>query len=354
MAASEARLPLVTVVMPVRNEAGFIEKSVGSVLTQDYPVDRVEILVADGDSDDGTRAILDQLAARHPRLRVVPNPGRIVSKGLNAALSMAGGEIVVRVDGHCEVAPDYIRRCVAHLQAGSAEGVGGPLETVGETFSSRVIAAAMSSAFGVGGAAFRTKKNSSMLADTVAFPAYTRAIMDRAGPFDEELVRDQDDEYNYRLREMGARILLAADVRSRYYSRSSLRSLWRQYFQYGYWKVRVMQKHPAQMKVRQFAPPLFVLAVMVSIVAAGFSWVGRLAFVGIAAAYATATLVASTSVSRGLGIRGLFLLPAVFATLHLSYGLGFLTGLVRFRREWSAEGRRVGPRGGKIAGGDGT
>src|SRR4030095_7407833 len=162
-----------------------------------------------------------------------------VATGLNGALREARGEIVVRVDGHCEVAPDYLRCCVSHLVHDGVEAVGGPLETIGESVIARAIATAMSFRFGVGGSAFRVVKSGTQFTDTVAFPAYTRAVIDRAGPFDEELVRNQDDEYNYRLRKLGVKILLAADVRSRYYSRATLRKLGSQYFQYGYWKVRV-------------------------------------------------------------------------------------------------------------------
>src|SRR5438132_14210048 len=123
----------------------------------------------------------------------------------------------------------------------------------------------MSSAFGVGGSAFRTVSDRTLLTDTVAFPAFTRAALEKAGAFDEELVRNQDDEYNYRLRKLGAKILLASDVHSRYFSRATLPGLWRQYFQYGFWKVRVMQKHPRQMRLRQFGPPLFVATMLMSL-----------------------------------------------------------------------------------------
>src|SRR5439155_7654973 len=129
--------------------------------------------------------------------------------------------------------------CVSHLVDDELEAVGGPAETIGESYIARVIAAAMSSRFGVGGSAFRVHESTTQFTDTVAFPAYTRAAIDRAGPFDEELVRNQDDEYNYRLRKLGVKILLASDVRSRYYSRATLQRLASQYFQYGFWKVRV-------------------------------------------------------------------------------------------------------------------
>ena len=328
-------LPFVSVIMPVRNEAGFITRSLDCVLDQDYPPERLEVIVADGRSTDATRELVESWQAEHPNLQLVDNPGQIAPTGLNAALARARGEVIVRVDGHCEIAPDYVRNCVKHLREDGVEGVGGPLETIGTTPMAEAIAAAMSSPFGVGGSAFRTVKDRTMLTDTVAFPAYTRAAIERAGLFDEELVRNQDDEYNYRLRKLGGRILLATDVQARYYSRSSLRSLFKQYFQYGYWKVRVLQKHPRQMSLRQFIPPLFVASLVVALLLATlFAW-GWLILAAVGGSYLVANLMASLITAARGNLRQLFLLPPVFLALHLSYGAGFLLGLVKFAPRWS-------------------
>lgn len=322
--------------MPVRNEAAFIERSVGSVLSQDYPHERMEIVIADGMSQDATRQIISDLQQQRTNIKIIDNLGKIVATGLNAALRLARGEIIVRVDGHCEIASDYVRQCVSHLKNDKVEAVGGPVETIGESYIARVIAAAMSSRFGVGGSAFRVANSKTQFTDTVAFPAYTRAVIDRAGPFDEELVRNQDDEYNYRLRKLGVKILLASDVGSRYYSRATLARLGSQYFQYGYWKVRVMQKHTRQMRLRQFAPPLFVAALLVALLllpilpAAGY-------FLGLGAgAYALASVTASVLSAGKNGWQLLPLLPIAFAILHLAYGSGFLIGLLRFWNRWRA------------------
>ena len=333
---SAAPLPRVTVVMPVRNEAGHITRSLDSVLEQDYPADRLDIVVADGMSTDDTRAIVSRRMSSHSNLKLIDNPGRIAPTGLNRATAATGADIIARVDGHCEIAPDYIRRAVWHLQHEKVQGVGGPIETVGETATAAVIAAAMTSGFGVGGSAFRTVKGKTMLCDTIAFPVYTRAIVERAGGYDEELVRNQDDEYNYRLRKLGAKLLLAADVRSRYYSRGTVRSLFKQYFQYGFWKVRVLQKHPRQMSLRQFIPPAFVASLIGSVGFASVSVFGWWCAAGIAVCYMAANALASirmAMIRSALG-RHLLLLPVVFAVLHVSYGLGFLVGLVRFAHRW--------------------
>ena len=326
--------PLVTVIMPIRDEAGFIKESLGAVLAQDYGQNLIEVIVSDGMSTDGTREVVGSFQAAHPNLKMIDNPGLIAPTGLNAALRESNGEIIIRVDGHCVIAPDYVSRCVDHLLHDGVDGVGGPIETVGETFCSAAIALAMSSSFGVGGAAFRTVKDRAMFVDTVAFPAYTRLAIENAGMYDEELVRNQDDEYNYRLRGLGRKILLTPDINSRYYSRSSIATLWRQYFQYGFWKVRVMQKHIGQMRLRQFAPPLFVTFLLASSLLGTVFPPSRWAFASVLSLYAIANLVASALVAREGGVRSLPLMPLIFAVLHFSYGLGFLAGLGKFWDRW--------------------
>ena len=333
--------PFVSLILPIRNEARYVERCLNAILAQDYPVDRMEIFVVDGMSTDGTLNLVTQSAIRNPQFTILENPAHIVPTGLNRALCQAKGDIIVRVDGHCELAPDYIRRCVEHLRHEKVDVVGGPIETVGETPLAQAIASGMSSKFGVGGAAFRTIHDRAMWVDTVAFPAFTRKAIERTGLFDEELVRNQDDEYSYRLRKWGGKILLAPDVRSRYYSRSSLGSLWRQYFQYGYWKVRVLQKHPKQMSLRQFIPPLFVAALMGSLFLSVLTTPGKILFALIGGIYLLANLAASILTAARRGWQTLPLLPLVYAILHTAYGLGFLTGLVRFANRWGDKTGRV-------------
>ena len=178
--------------------------------------------------------------------------------GLNLALAAAEGEIIVRVDGHTNIEADYVRWCVEALERTGATNVGGRMDAVGRGRFGEAVAAATSSPFGVGGARFHYS-NTEEWADTVYMGAWPRWVFEEIGLFDEELVRDQDDEFNYRLREHGGRILLSPKIKSVYSNRSNPLALWKQYFQYGFWKVRVLQKHPKQMRPRQFAPPLFAL-----------------------------------------------------------------------------------------------
>jgi glycosyltransferase involved in cell wall biosynthesis len=323
--------------MPVRNEGSFIHQALDAVLAQTYPLDRMEIIIADGMSTDNTRQVVRDYQQKFPNIRLVDNEGKIAPTGLNAALQLARGDIVVRVDGHCIIQPDYVQRCVDHLGQEDVDGVGGPMETVGETPVAQAIALAMSSPFGVGGSAFRTIKDRKMFVDTVAFPAYKQETIRKAGLFDEELVRNQDDEYNFRLREMGGRILMTPDIRSSYYSRSSFKSLWRQYFQYGYWKVRVMQKHPRQMSLRQFVPPTFVGALIILSVLSLFMNETRILLALVVAAYLMANLAATLLTTARTAGGSWPYLPFAFGTLHIAYGAGFLFGLMKFANRWGTD-----------------
>lgn len=335
------KLPFVSILIPVRNEGFYISRCIQSVLGQAYPQDQIEILIADGMSDDNTLSLIQDFQTDYTHINVFENPGKIVPTGLNILIPKAKGDILIRVDGHCVIASDYVSNCVRHLKIDDVDGVGGPMQTVGEDFISEVIALAMSSKFGVGNSSFRTETGQTKLADTVPFPAYTREIIRKVGLYDEELVRNQDDEYNYRIRDAGGKILLADDVRSTYYSRGSLAKLWKQYFQYGYWKVRVLQKHPKQMSLRQFVPLAFVLSLTISLILAllvPWGWILLVAILGI---YLLSNLAASFAIAKKRGWQFLVLLPFCFAIIHLSYGSGFLSGLFKFWNRWRDKVGRV-------------
>lgn len=328
--------PFISIIMPIRNEEAFIAQSLSAVLAQDYPHEQMEILIADGMSDDETRHIIQEIALNSAiGIKIIDNPKRIVPTGFNAALKQAKGEIIIRVDGHCEIASDYVSHCVQYLQENEIAGVGGPIETICLNKMGETIAVAMSSTFGVGGSSFRVVKNREIFVDTLAFPAYRRKVINHAGDLDEELVRNQDDEYNYRLTSLGYRLLLTPKIKSKYYSRGSLHKLWRQYHQYGIYKVRVMQKHPRQMQPRQFAPLLLVCSVIGGAILSPFhGWFRRVWLVSVGF-YGLANIMASVWTASKAGWHHLRLLPVVFATLHFSYGLGFLRGLVKFHDRWN-------------------
>lgn len=335
-----ASLPFVTIILPIRNEAYFIDRCLHMVFAQDYPHQFFEILVVDGMSTDDTRKIVSCLQMRHKHLFTLNNRAQIVSPALNLAIQKARGEYIIRLDGHTLIASNYVRKCVEILQRTQAENVGGRMNAVGESYTGEVIAAATSTPFGVGGARFHYSEKEEWV-DTVYMGAWPKSVFQKVGLFDEELVRNQDDEFNYRLRKMGGRILLSPEIKSQYYNRSSLRSLWRQYFQYGYWKVRVLQKHPRQMSLRQFIPPLFAASLGIAFLLAFFIPFGRLLLALSAGLYLGANLLASVWTASRRGWAYLPMLPIVFAILHLSYGTGFLTGLVKFARRWGDKTGKV-------------
>ena len=328
--------PFVSVILAIRNEAGFIDRTLTAILEQDFPRERMEVLIADGQSTDSTRAVIGSIAARYsaPTVTILDNPGRFVSPGLNAALAAAKGEIIVRIDGHTIVEGDYVRECVDALLRTGADNVGGRMDPVGRNAFGMAVALATSSPFGVGGARFHYSTEEEWV-DTVYLGAWPRAIFELLGGFDEEQIRNQDDEFNYRLRERGGKVLLTPRIRSRYFNRGTLQSLWMQYYQYGFWKVRVMQKHPKQMQTRQFVPALFVCGWAALAAGAVVATPARYLLAGAATLYLGASALAAVSVARKQAQTRLApLVMLSFGVLHFAYGLGFLAGLVRFRGRW--------------------
>ena len=320
--------PAVTLILPIRNEARYIARCLDAVANQDYPRDLIEILVCDGMSEDDTREIVHEYIEKDARVHLIDNPKRIVPTALNLGLSAARGQVIVRVDGHAVIARDYVLLCVEDLAKVEAACVGGPIETVGETMGARGIAIAQSSPFGVGGAAFRWARTAQYV-DTLAFGAYRREVFEQVGLFDEELVRNQDDEFNLRLLRAGGRIWLDPRIRSTYYSRATLGGLWKQYFEYGFWKVRVIQKQRWVPSLRSLVPALLIFVLMASGLAS-LTLHSFLPFGLVSSVYLSGVLLAALWESLR---RAPLTLPVVFIAfpiLHLAYGVGFWWGLVRW------------------------
>ncbi len=328
----------ISIVAACRNEIRHIRPFLESLLSQDMNGLRWEAIIADGMSDDGTREVLDEYAARHPELRVLANPGRIVSTGLNAAIRAARGEIVLRMDAHTCYAPDYCWCSVETLERTGADNAGGPARTRVSGSRASAVAAAYHSRFSTGGARFHDE-NFEGWVDTVPYGCWRKATLVRLGLFDETLVRNQDDELNLRLLRAGGKIWQNPQIRSWYSPRPSLAALFRQYFQYGYWKVAVIRKHRLPGSWRHLVPAVFVLgnafllAAMAVAAAAGVpDWFYRIGALWLAqaGAYAAASLTASVAAAWRRGWETLPYLPAVFSAYHFSYGAGFLAGLFRF------------------------
>ena len=324
--------PMVSIIVPCRNEVGWIAHCLESILVNDYPSERVEILVVDGMSDDGTRAIVEDFASRHSRVHLLDNLKRIAPAALNVGIAAAQGDIVMRMDAHVEYPPDYISKLVLELDRSGADNVGGVCLTcpAKETPLARAIALGMSHPLGVGNSYFRIGASQPRWVDTVPFGCYRRQVFERIGGFDEELVRNQDDEFNLRLIRAGGRILLTPEVVSRYYARDSLQRLWRMYFQYGYFKPLVIRKIGRVMTVRQMAPSTFVAAIAVLAVAGFWSKLAWGALALLVAPYVLAIAGVAASALRKHGLACASCLFLVFPTLHFAYGIGFLKGTIEF------------------------
>lgn len=323
-------IPFVSIIMPVRNEVGFIERAIRSVLDSDYPAEKMEILVVDGMSDDGTKDIVRRLSESDSRVRMLYNPQRIVPTAMNIGLKAMRGEFFTRIDGHAEVPKDFIARSIQCLhEHPDAWVAGGSIKTIADVYIGRAIAAAMQTPIGVGNARFRLGDYEGWV-DTLAFGTHHKWIVDRIGDFDEELVRNQDDEFNLRIIQAGGKIWMSKDIQTTYFSRSSLRKLWRQYFQYGFWRIRTLQKHKRPAGLRQLIPLLFVLSLfslgLASLIWKPFFFV----FIVELFLYLSALFIGALDVGRKSGWRYAPIAPIVFAILHFGYGFGSLWGLIRF------------------------
>jgi glycosyltransferase involved in cell wall biosynthesis len=318
---------MVSVIVPMLNEAAWIDGCLDSLLSGEYPPARVEVLVVDGGSTDGSRALVEARTERDPRVRLLDNPKRIAAAAMNRGVAEARGDVIVRADAHTTYASDYVAACVRVLERTGAAAVGGPQRAVGSTPVERAIAVATTSRFGVGDARFRLNVGPSAGAgraeetDTVYLGAWRRDTLLAAGGFDETLPVNEDYELNHRLRAAGGRVVLSPEIRSEYHVRPSLAALARQYFRYGRGKADMLRRHPRSLRWRQAAAPALVAGLAASAVLArrrpGLAST-------IPLAYVAANLVESVRAGGPLPA-----LPAAYATMHLAWGAGFWAGVLR-------------------------
>jgi glycosyltransferase involved in cell wall biosynthesis len=329
------RSPGVSYVMPVLNEAGYLEAAVASILNQHYPGD-VELVLALGPSTDGTADIVTRLLKRDDRIRVVENAGMDIPIGLNLAIAASRFPIVIRVDAHTELAPGYTARGVAALERTGAASLGGIMVATGRPGFQAAVAHAYNSRFGLGGGAYHGETATEGPAESAYMGIFRRSVLDEVGGFDETLRRGEDWELNYRLRKAGHVVWLDPGLRVSYWPRSDARRLARQFRATGIWRGELVRRLGRNNSVRFFAPPILLITLLLSIIAipvhatgvlsGWLGWIAALIYLG-PIAYLALLVIAAVSSTGSFADRVRF--AGVLAIMHLSWGAGFLVGLVR-------------------------
>jgi succinoglycan biosynthesis protein ExoA len=326
--------PFISVIVPCRNEAAYLGACLDSILDCGYPGDRMEVLVADGMSRDGTRELARSYAARDGRVRCIDNPLRITPAALNRGIEEARGEVIVRLDAHSTIAPGYLARAVECLESSGAANVGGVMHTVTRDRGpfAEPIRLALSSRFGVGNSHFRTEVSAPRLVDTVFGGCWPREVFERIGCFNERLERSQDIEFNLRLRRAGGTILLAPGMECNYFARATLLAFLRHNWSNGVWAVLPFA-YAAGIPVRwrHLAPLAFVCALLWAMCMAWSKspWLPALVLGPYLAASLTVSVAMAWSARRPSLV---LLLPIAFASLHFPYGAGSLWGILRLLR----------------------
>jgi glycosyltransferase involved in cell wall biosynthesis len=322
-------LPFVSVLAPCRNEALFIEKAIQSILENDYPKDKIEILVIDGMSHDRTREIVEKMAQKDSRIKLLDNPDRIVPTAMNLGIQKAKGDYIVRIDCHTHFAQDYIKKCIETLSRTGAWNAGGYCNTVSgdDTKTAKAISVASSVRFGVGNSEFRTGGLEEKEVDTVPFGTYRKDLFEKIGYYDVRLVRNQDIELNSRIRKAGGKIIISPDIKLSYYNRSTYKGIWQQSFNNGLWNPYTIWLLGYGLSWRHFVPMFFLISLLVCMIGLLFSAL-FIVFLGLdMAAYLAAALFFSIREGRKSRGSSPHILWA-FIVLHIAYGTGSLWGVL--------------------------
>jgi len=327
-----SKLPFVTIAMPCLDEEAYIEACIRSVASQDYPRERLEILVADGGSTDRTREILGHLAAEDPRIAVIDNPYRIQAAGMNEIIKRARGEVIVRMDVHCEYAKDYVSKCIEALERSGADNTGGAQRARARSWFQKALCAALESPLGVGGAAYRSAENEGFV-DTVFLGAFRRRVFETVGMYDPKAITNEDAELNQRILAAGGKVFLSKDVVVHYFPRDSFATLAKQYYKYGRGRARTLLKLGKFLSVRPALPFMMVVSGAALAATSALHPFTPFAF----GAYAAATGVEAVRVGGKVGWRAVPIVWGIFPTLHLSHGVGFAAGLLKYglSPDWS-------------------
>jgi len=324
--------PFISVVIPCYNEEKYIPSLMENLRSQVYPPEQTELIFADGMSQDRTRSLLEEFARRSSQVLVIDNPGQYVSTGLNAAIKASKGSIIIRMDAHSIYPLDYWKALVDKLVEHQADNVGGVWDTQpgADTDEAQAIVLATSHPLGIGNADYRLGGGQDTEADTVPFGCFRRDVFDRLGYFDPQLVRNQDDEFNGRILKNGGKIMLIPTIRIKYFARESRRKLARMFYQYGLFKPLVNIKLGSPATLRQFAPPVFVMSLVLLMIPALWLPLFAMLFSLEILLYGSAIIVTSCALARGRGLSLFWHTLLTFPVIHFSYGIGYLAGIVRF------------------------
>jgi succinoglycan biosynthesis protein ExoA len=320
--------PSVSIIVPCYNEETTIRQLLDAVLAQTYPRVKMELIISDGLSTDRTREVIAAFQKEHADLAVlvVDNSAQTIPSGLNQAIRESRGEIIVRLDAHSMPIPEYVERCVAAHEAGKGDNVGGVWEirAGADTWVAKSISFAAAHPLGVGDAMYRLNAKAGAV-DTVPFGSFRRSLIDKIGMFDETLLANEDYEFNTRVRESGGTVWLDPSIRSVYFSRSTLGKLASQYWRYGFWKFKMLQRYPHTLRWRQALPPLFVLILFVLIVLSLFIGFARYLLAAQLFVYLFALGLAGLrlAIKKKIGLL-LLGLPLAISTMHIAWGVGFL------------------------------
>ena len=324
---------IVSVVMPVYNEEKYIAKCIDSLLQQDYPTEKMEWIFVDGCSKDRTVEILKEYQHKYPNLiKILDNPQQIVPYAMNIGIAASAGKYIVRLDAHADYATDYISKCVYYLENTDAENVGGVADTKANGFMGGAIAKMLSSKFGVGNSQFRTNGESGYV-DTVPFGAFKREVFSKYGGYDERLVRNQDNEMNFRIRKNGGKIYLSDDIHLSYYCRDSIKGISDMARKNGMWNVITMKLCPGSMGWRHFIPFLFVMSVLgLGILGMVHSIFWMLLGLELTLYMALDLLFSARQASD---VKEFFVLAVLFPIFHVTYGFGSMIGITKlFSKEF--------------------
>lgn len=323
---------MVSVICPIYNEEKYIAKCIESIVQQDYPKDKLEILFVDGMSTDHTREIIEQYTKEYPYIRIIDNPDKVVPHAMNRGIMASTGDVIIRLDAHAVYPTNYFSKLVEGLHQHQADNVGAQCRTlpVNQSTTSIAIAEALASSFGVGNAMFRIGITEDMATDTVPFGCFKRSIFENVGLYDTELIRNQDDELNARIINHGGKIVLLAGLEFDYYARDSYAKLFKMYYQYGLYKPLVNKKLGSPATLRQFIPPVFVMdLVLGAILSICIPIIGLLYGVVILLYLAAGMILGIKMAKKHQSALLVLAMPFTFFILHFSYGIGYIHGIIK-------------------------